>query len=116
MAVDSVRYGIQNGTFIDDTALKCGHHHHRFNGRTRLKDVSNGAVTHDIFLRAGQVVRVIGRAVGHRQHFAGADIHQHGAAGFGFVEGHGVVQFTVDQRLQALVDAQREVVRGLAVG
>ncbi|MNT01493.1 hypothetical protein D3C72_1359610 [compost metagenome] len=116
MTVNSVRDRIQNGIFVDNATLKRSHHHHRFDGRTRLEDVSDGTVTHHIFLRPRQVIWVIGRAIGHRQHFTSADIHQHSAAGFGFVERHGVVQLAVNQRLQTFIDTQGQVVRGLAVG
>ncbi|CNU14335.1 Uncharacterised protein [Salmonella enterica subsp. enterica serovar Bovismorbificans] len=99
MAVNSVWNGIQHRIFVDDTALKRSHHHHRLNRRTRFKHVGDGTVTHRVFRRTGKVVGVIGRAIRHRQYFTGIDIDQHRATGLRLVKRHRVVQFAVNQRL-----------------
>ena len=116
MAVNTVRNGIQHGIFVHNAALQRRHHHHWFDRRTRFKHVGDGAVTHDVFRRTGEIIRVIGGAVRHRQHFASADIDQDRTPRFRFVKRHGIIQFAVNQRLQAFIDTQRQIVRGLAVG
>ncbi|MNH73673.1 hypothetical protein D3C73_258750 [compost metagenome] len=115
MAANAVRDGIEHAIFFHYAALQRRHYHHRFHGRTRFKNIGDGTVTHGVFRRIGHIVRVVRWAVGHRQHFAGVHVHQHCGTRLRLVEGNGVIQFTVNQRLQAFIDAQRQIVRRLAV-
>ena len=109
------RAGIDDGFRLVLARVQAHGHDKRLDRRARLKHVDHGAVAHHRRVEVAPVVRVVGRLIGHRQHFAGLYIDHHQAAGLGTEFDQRVAQLAVRQVLQAQVDGQRQTLARLGV-
>ena len=103
------RVGVNAGMRGDHAGLERRRHGQRLHRRTRLDHVGDRAVAMGVGVTHANRVRVVGRQVGHRQHFAGGDVEHHRRAAAGAGTQQRAAQLSMGEELDATVDREREV-------
>ena len=113
-AIDPKRAGrgVDDGIRLVSAAFQCSGHHERLDARSGLEDVRDRAVPVAGRIVLSAVVRVIGRLVRHRQHFARGRVQDHCRTRDGVIVGDGLLQFAISQVLEPEIQAGPQVPAG----
>src|SRR5205085_10880468 len=101
--------GRNRGLRRDLSAVECERDGERLEGRARLEEVGDDAVAQLCAGETRAVVRIEGRHIDEREHFAGAYVERDQLARLRAIRRHRALQRAVGETLDLAVDGEREV-------
>ena len=101
--------GIDDALIIELPRCQGGGHHERLDRGARLNEIGDRAILVTARLVLSAIVRVEGRLVHHREHFASRDVDHDDRARLRPMLLHGRLQFSIREILQTHIEGERHV-------